>query len=398
MINDLESVLSSCGREGAAQEYLALARKVQAAGEPHLAAVAFDRAWGLDPHDAEIASARRVLLDALSLKLANMVFRYVPGGSFLMGSGQGESDESPVHPVQLEPFWISETPVSWARYCEVLDWVPPPAGHPKAAMEDRKAGFHLHQENKIRLQYCEDRTLRAHDWHAHVPEQEWVSGGKAVKAREIFGEVRREQPDVAWEYDQKPMVTVSWQSAQELCACLAKAHRPYSFRLPTEAEWEKAARGGLIDASYAWGNEPPDSDRCDFNRFDSFSIQPMRRFPPNGYGLYAMCGGVWEWTADWYDAEYYRESPRRNPAGPAEGQEKVLRGGSWADCAEVVTVSFRYSRQSTSWQEGKWGKHLNPNIGFRVCVCEQIANCSRSRMRKRPWRRAPVADVDARSE
>jgi sulfatase modifying factor 1 len=97
----------------------------------------------------------------------------------------------------------------------------------------------------------------------------------------------------------------------------------------------------------------------------------MRRFPPNGYGLYAMSGGVWEWTSDWYDAESYRESPTGDPRDPEEGAAKVLRGGSWTDCAEAVTVSFRMARESSSWKTGEWGQHLAPNIGFRICRLER---------------------------
>jgi formylglycine-generating enzyme len=367
MAGNSEWLLSSSGHEGSVEQYLDSAKQHQAAGERHMAATAYDRAWSLNPQDAAVTSARRELLDEMSLKLANIVFRYIPGGSFLMGSEHGEADEKPVHIVQLAPFWISEAPISWARYCEILDWVSPPEGHPKTPVDSQKAGFHLHQENKIRLQYCEDYTLRARDWHAHVPEHEWLRGKKKVKAREIFGEVRREPPDSPWEYDQKPMVAVSWQSAQEFCDRFSEQHRDYHCRLPTEAEWEKAARGGLVGATYSWGNEPADPDRCDFNRFDSFSIQPPRRFIPNGYGLYGMCGGVWEWTADWYDADYYQDSPRLDPTGPADRKEKVLRGGSWADCAEAVTVSFRYSRPAAHWQEETWGAHYCPNIGFRIC-------------------------------
>lgn len=345
MANGSHWVLSSCGHDGTAEQFLDLARQFQEAREPHLAAVAYDRAWGLNPHRAEIIRGRRELLDELSVKLAGIVFRYVPGGSFLMGSEHGDADEMPVHAVQLDPFWISGTPISLARYWQVMDWAPAPAGHPMTPLEDEKAKFLLHEkgaEIRIRQQYCEDRTLRAHDWHAHV-----------------LGEVSREQPDLPWTYDEKPMVAVSWQCAEELCACLTERHSEYRFRLPTEAEWEKAARAGLIGARYSWGNEPPDAYSCDFDRFDSFSIKPMRGLPPNGYGLYAMCGGVWEWTGDWYDAEYHGESPRHNPTGPADGKERVLRGGSWADCAAAVTVSFRCSRS--------WGKHYCPNIGFRVC-------------------------------
>jgi formylglycine-generating enzyme required for sulfatase activity len=96
----------------------------------------------------------------------------------------------------------------------------------------------------------------------------------------------------------------------------------------------------------------------------------MHRFPPNSYGLYAMSGGIWEWTSDWYDALYYGESPRFNPTGVSNGQEKVLRGGSWSDCAEAITVSFRMSRQANDWRKESWGEHLAPNIGFRLCRVE----------------------------
>ena len=161
------------------------------------------------------------------------------------------------------------------------------------------------------------------------------------------------------------MVAVGWQEATELADRLST--NAVRYALPTEAQWEKAARGGLIGARYPWGDSPPTSERCDFDRFRSFSILPMTTFPANGYGLYAVSGGVWEWTRDWYDRDHYGLTPETDPAGPAQGEEKVLRGGSWADCAEAVSVTFRMSRASSSWRAAEWGRHRAPNIGFRLC-------------------------------
>src|SRR5262249_48850440 len=98
--------------------------------------------------------------------------------------------------------------------------------------------------------------------------------------------------------------------------------------------------------------------------------QPMTRFAPNGYGLYAVNGCVWEWVRDWYDRDYYRQSPERNPEGPAQGQEKVLRGGSWADCAEVVTVSFRmaYATATKAGERGGKGVKAGPGTSVSACV------------------------------
>jgi formylglycine-generating enzyme len=134
------------------------------------------------------------------------------------------------------------------------------------------------------------------------------------------------------------------------------------YTLPTERQWEKAARGGLIGCRYPWGNEAPTSERCDFGRFEPFAIKPSRTFAPNGYGLYAMCGSVWEWTASYYDGTKSRPG--------LEPNEWVLRGGSWTDPAEVVTVSFRMSRPCDL---SRWplSNHLAPNIGFRLCRVER---------------------------
>jgi sulfatase modifying factor 1 len=174
---------------------------------------------------------------------------------------------------------------------------------------------------------------------------------------EVFGAPDR-PADAPWRYEDKPMVAVSWQEAEALAATISTSSIRYS--LPTEAQWEKGARAGLIGCRYAWGNEPPTPDRCDFGRFEPFMIKPSRSFPPNGYGLYAMCGSVWEWTSDYYAPDY---SALRPP-----GPERVLRGGSWTDAAEAVTVSFRMPRAS---HFSGWSAHIAPNIGFRLCRQER---------------------------
>jgi formylglycine-generating enzyme required for sulfatase activity len=369
-----------------AQKFFRIANELETAGNPHLAATAYDRAYGLAPGDAAIRLSRQKLLDRLAVRERGLYFRYIPAGTFLMGLEGGEPDEMPVHPVQLDAYWMSETPVSWATFCSLAGWSSPPEGMPPQGLSgvpesssvlkrainrvlerkrepfspEQKEMFRISAENRIRLQYCEDATTRAIDWHAHLPEHQWMSGGKPISSRKLFGEPPRDNPNLPWGYETKPMVSVSWYDAEMLCARLSASGIIY--RLPTEAEWEKAARGGLIGCAYPWGDQPPSASLCDFDRFDQFSILPMRKFAPNGYGLYTMSGSIWEWTSDWYDAQYYASSPGKDPTGPATGQARIVRGGSWADCAEVVTVSFRMARTVGDWR----GCGI-PNIGFRIC-------------------------------
>src|SRR5207245_2031851 len=134
------------------------------------------------------------------------------------------------------------------------------------------------------------------------------------------------------------------------------------YGLPSEAEWERAARGGLIGQRYSWGDERPDPSRCDFDHFEEFHLAEPRSLPPNGYGLYGMCGGVSEWTSSPYDALAYH--PRRPDGGP-NPTNRVLRGGSSADGAEAVTVSFRAT--IVGWDpetDVPYDDADNPNVGF----------------------------------
>jgi formylglycine-generating enzyme len=370
---DKYTTIISYGRSGRPGNFLEKGRELEARGNSRLAASFYDRAFSLDPSDEEIVDARRSLLDRLAVVEHGIVFRYIPAGIFHMGSTAGDPDEAPVHFVFLNDYWLSETPVSWAAYCDVMGWAPPPVGIPRKPAEANREEFHsglflLFESNKIRLRYCTDPETRKLPPNFHLMVREALDGKESDPTSDLSGTSAGHDPNQPSAYDQRPMVCASWQDAEELCARITT--EAVVYRLPTEAEWERAARGGLINARYPWGDQPPDETRCDFNRFAAFSILPMRQFPPNDYGLYAMSGGVWEWTSDWYDSAYYHESDVENPQGPAKGDARVLRGGSWADCAEAVTVSFRMAREAVSWRKRKWGPHLAPNIGFRLCRFE----------------------------
>ncbi len=157
-------------------------------------------------------------------------------------------------------------------------------------------------------------------------------------------------------FDSYPVIAITWFQADTYCSWRGA-------RLPTEAEWEYAARGGLEGQNYPWGNvfEDGQANFCDTNCSQDWAnkdindgypdTSPVGSYPPNAYGLYDMAGNVWEWTADWYSAEYYAtvEDGVFNPLGPAEGEIRVLRGGSWNDNPNVLRVSVRYRNLPSNW-------------------------------------------------
>ena len=143
-----------------------------------------------------------------------------------------------------------------------------------------------------------------------------------------------------------PVFNVTWTDAQAFCQWAGK-------RLPTEAEWERAARGGKEEMDY------PDGDKIDAKqaRFSSSSGPgAVGVYAPNGFGLYDLAGNVAEWTADWFNGEYYSKGQNVDPKGPAAGDYKVIRGGAWSDAPKRITVFFR-----------NWVRPVQrtPNIGFR---------------------------------
>ncbi|HJQ70176.1 MAG TPA: formylglycine-generating enzyme family protein [Blastocatellia bacterium] len=258
--------------------------------------------------------------------VADMIF--IRGGSFRMGTGDGFAFEGPVHEITLEPFWIDKHEVTvgeFAKFVEATGYVTDAERFGWSAVFDVQSG--------------EWRATGGSDWRH--PE------GPGSKARET-----------------EPVTQVSYNDATAYARWAGK-------RLPTEAEWEYAARGGLAGKKYAWSDELRPQEKWlanwwqgEFPATDTAEDgyrgrAPVGAFAPNGYGLYDMAGNVWEWCADWFDENYYRTSPKLNPAGPAKGAERVTRGGSWM-CAENYCQGYRVAARSHSSAESAMN-----NLGFR---------------------------------
>ncbi|WP_072360071.1 formylglycine-generating enzyme family protein [Chitinophaga sancti] len=299
----------------------------------------------------------------------------IPGGTFIMGASDADArqDEQPRHSVTVDSFWIDEhevTNAEFARFVEATGYVttaekpiskeefmqqlPPGSPEPDSSMLLPGALVFTPPNHAVPLDDISQWwtfTLGASWKHPQGPGSE-ISGKENL-----------------------PVVQVSWDDAQAYARWAGK-------RLPTEAEWEFAARGGLNDQPYTWGSDPVTSGQPKANTWsgnfpyqntgiDGFTgLAPVRSFPANGYGLYDMAGNVWEWVADWYDVDYYKHADHtHNPKGPGKGNDPddpavakhTIRGGSFM-CTDQYCSGYRVTARMKSSPESGL-----ENLGFR-CV------------------------------
>ncbi len=169
-------------------------------------------------------------------------------------------------------------------------------------------------------------------------------------------ETKIEKPgDKGWGRENRPVINVSWTEAAAYCQWLSDK-TGLLFKLPTETQWEKAARGN-DQRKYPWGSQEPDKNLANFS-VNIGTTTPVGSYPAGAspYGLLDMAGNVWEWCSDWYEAGYYKNSPQKNPAGPNSGSDRVVRGGSWYSEARNLRCAYRHD----------YGPSSRFNLGFRL--------------------------------
>jgi len=275
------------------------------------------------------------------------------GGRFLMGTedeeGFPDDGERPMREVMAKPFYIDATTVTNRQFRRFVK----ETGY-KTDAERLKNSFVFHNLLSKETLAKVKQVVAGAEWWKLVPGACW-------KNPEGKGSNIEDRQD-------HPVTHVSWNDAIAYCRWAGK-------RLPTEAEWEFAARGGLEQKRYAWGDEfmPNGEHYCntwqgDFPRNNTaddgyLGTAPARSFPPNGYNLYNVAGNVWEWCWDWWDTAYHVDGPRDNPTGPPTGSAKVIRGGSFL-CHKSYCNRYRVAARTQNTPDS-----TTSNMGFR-CVAD----------------------------
>jgi formylglycine-generating enzyme required for sulfatase activity len=271
----------------------------------------------------------------------------VDAGAVRIGSDDAwtyHSDgEGPVHVVEVDPFWLDACAVTNEQFGAFVE----ATGH---VTEAERYGWSFVFAGLLPDDAPPTRAVAAAPWWRQVHGATWH---------------RPEGPHSdAADRPGHPVVHVSWNDAEAYCAWAG-------LRLPTEAEWEVAARGGLADKVFPWGDErePGGEHRMnvwqgEFPTVNSqadgwYGTAPVDAYPPNALGLHNMTGNVWEWCHDWFAPDYYARSPRRNPPGPDRGTHRVMRGGSYL-CHDSYCRRYRVAARSANEPTSSTG-----NLGFR---------------------------------
>ena len=307
-------------------------------------------------------------------RIANM--QWLPGGRFEMGERNTVPDEFPPHPVELDGFWIYTTEVTnrqFKEFVEATGYLTTAERAPelRSIMPDSElAKIEIPPELNTPGSICSlqlssrddiDPEKGAYSWWQYVPGANWMhpEGGDSTIDDRM----------------DHPVVHVSWLDAKAYCDLEGK-------KLPTEAQWEFAARGNRGGATYPWGDELKPDGKWRHNIWqgefpikdigeDGFTrTAPVKSFPPNDFGLYEITGNVWEWCADYYQPEYYAVSPSQNPPGPDTSYDpqepgiikRVQRGGSFM-CSDQYCVGYRVSARMKG-EEDTGAFHT----GFRCIV------------------------------
>lgn len=327
-----------------------------------------------------------VIRDAPASAPEGMV--WIPGGKFMMGNNTGAPDERPVHEVNVNGYFLDTHEVTnrdFKAFVDATGYVTTAERQPELGSIDPRsplANAEIKPEFNVPGSICRrvvssrdelDPAIGAYSWWSYVPGASW---------RTPDGE----DSSIADRMDH-PVVHVSWRDAAAYCEWAG-------VRLPTEAEWEYAARAGKAGLIYPWGNDRNPGGKWlnniwqgDFpveNKVeDGFeTTAPVGSFPPNEFGLHDMSGNVWEWCHDYYMPDYYMNSSRRNPMGPKESYDpqepgiikRVQRGGSFM-CSDSYCVGYRTSARMKG-EEDTGAFHT----GFRCVVTpEMLPNYRTSR-------------------
>ncbi|MDD9268903.1 formylglycine-generating enzyme family protein [Paenibacillus sp. MAHUQ-63] len=277
---------------------------------------------------------------------------YISGGAYLMGTDDQEGfpadGEGPVREVTIKPFYIDPCTVTNREFKQFVDET---GYRTEAESFGWSFVFHLFV-SEATAQKVKSAVQQTPWW--------WVVEG----AYWAHPEGPDSHVEDRWDH---PVVHVSYRDALAYCEWSGK-------RLPTEAEWEFAARGGLVQKRYPWGDElkPGGKHMCNIwqgkfpiknNASDGYAgTAPVNAFEPNGYGLYNVAGNVWEWCSDWFSPDYHIKGKRVNPQGPPSGQARVMRGGSYL-CHKSYCNRYRVAARSKNTPDSSTG-----NIGFRCAA------------------------------